>query len=232
MARQTAIANNLANAQTPGFRTELAEAQALWLHGEGASARAYASEEVVAADMRAGTVTQTGRDLDVAMTGDALLAVQAPDGDEGYTRRGDLQIAATGLLTTGDGHPVLGAQGPITLPPVDSVSIDAEGRIYIVPAGGDPQQAQELDRLRLASPAGLDIVKGLDGLFRVKGGGILPDDPDARLITRSIEGSNVSATSALVEMIEASRSWDTQLKMIGDARDMDAATAELMQLPQ
>jgi flagellar basal-body rod protein FlgF len=232
MARQTAIANNLANAQTPGFRAELAEAQALWLHGEGASARAYASEEVVAADMRAGTVTQTGRDLDVAMTGDALLAVQAPDGDESYTRRGDLQIAATGLLTTGDGHPVLGAQGPITLPPVDSVSIDAEGRIYIVPAGGDPQQAQELDRLRLASPAGLDIVKGLDGLFRVKGGGILPDDPDVRLITRSIEGSNVSATSALVEMIEASRSWDTQLKMIDDARDMDAATAELMQLPQ
>jgi flagellar basal-body rod protein FlgF len=232
MARQTAIAHNLANAQTPGFRAELAEAQALWLHGEGASARAYSSEEVVAADMRAGTVTQTGRDLDVAMTGDALLAVQAPDSEEGYTRRGDLQIAASGLLTTGDGHPVLGAQGPITLPPVDSVSIDAEGRIYIVPAGGDPQQPQELDRLRLASPAGLDIAKGLDGLFRVKGDGILPDDPDARVITRSIEGSNVSATSALVEMIEASRSWDTQLKMIGDARDMDAATAELMQLPQ
>lgn len=232
MARQTAIANNLANAQTPGFRAELAEAQALWLHGEGASARAYASEEVVAANMRAGTVTQTGRDLDVAMTGDALLAVQAPDGEEGYTRRGDLQIAASGLLTTGDGHPVLGAQGPITLPPVDSVSIDAEGRIYIVPAGGDPQQPQELDRLRLASPAGLDIAKRLDGLFRVKGGGILPDDPDGRIITGSIEGSNVSATSALVEMIEASRSWDTQLKMIGDARDMDAATAELMQLPQ
>jgi flagellar basal-body rod protein FlgF len=232
MARQTAIANNLANAQTPGFRAELAEAQALWLHGEGASARAYASEEVIAADMRAGTVTQTGRDLDVAMTGDALLAVQAPDGEEGYTRRGDLQIAASGLLTTGDGHPVLGVQGPITLPPVDSVSIDAEGRIYIVPAGGDPQQPQELDRLRLTSPAGLDIAKGLDGLFRVKGGGILPDDPDARVITRSIEGSNVGATSALVEMIEASRSWDTQLKMIGDARDMDAATAELMQLPQ
>jgi flagellar basal-body rod protein FlgF len=232
MARQTAIANNLANAQTPGFRAELAEARALWLHGDGASARAYASEEVVAADMRAGTVSQTGRDLDIAMTGDALLAVQAPDGEEGYTRRGDLQVAASGLLTTGDGHPVLGAQGPITLPPADSVSIDAEGRLYIVPVGGDPQQPQELDQLRLASPAGLDIAKGLDGLFRVKGGGILPDDPDARVITRSIEGSNVSATSALVEMIEASRSWDTQLKMIGDARDMDAATAELMQLPQ
>ena len=56
--------------------------------------------------------------------------------------------------------------------------------------------------------------------------------PEARLLTRSIEGSNVTATSALVEMIEASRSWDTQLKMISDVRDMDSATASLMQLPR
>lgn len=232
MARQTATANNLANAQTPGFRAEIAEAQSLWLRGDGANTRAFANENVIAADMRSGTITHSGRDLDVALAGDAMLTVQAPDGEESYTRRGDLQISATGLLTTGDGHPVQGGQGPITLPPYDSVSIDAEGRIHIVPAGGNPQQPQEIDRLRLVTPAGSEVVKGLDGLFRVNGGGILPDDPDARVITRSIEGSNVNATSALVEMIEASRSWDTQLKLIGDARDLDAATTELMQLPQ
>jgi flagellar basal-body rod protein FlgF len=232
MARQTAIANNLANAQTPGFRADLAEAQSLWLHGGSADTRAFASEEVIAADMRSGTVTQTGRDLDVAMAGDAMLVVQAPNGDAGYTRRGDLQISANGLLLTGDGHPVQGTQGPITMPPVDSISIDAEGRVWMVPAGGDPQQPQEVDRLRLATPTGSDVVKGLDGLFRVRGGGALPDDPDARLIVRSLEGSNVSSTTALVEMIEASRSWDTQLKLIGDARDLDAATADLMQMPQ
>ena len=94
-----------------------------------------------------------------------------------------------------------------------------------MPAGGDPENPQEVDRLRLATPTGSDIVKGLDNLFRVKGGGILPDDPEARVVTRSLEGSNVAATSALVEMIEASRSWDTQLKMISDVRDMDTATA-------
>jgi flagellar basal-body rod protein FlgF len=232
MARQTAIANNLANAQTPGFRADLAEAQSLWLNGEGASARAYASEEVLAADMRSGTITATGRDLDVAIAGDAMLVVQAPNGEESYTRRGDLMLSDGGLLTTGDGHPVQGVGGPITIPPADAISIDAEGRIFVVPAGGDPNDRQEIDRLRLADPTGSDIVKGLDGLFRVKGGGVLPNDPDARVITRSLEGSNVSATSALVDMIEASRSWDTQLKMIGDVRDMDSATAALMQLPQ
>jgi len=232
MARQTAIANNLANAQTPGFRADMAEAQTLWLHGSGLDARAVSSEEVIGADMRAGTISATGRDLDIAMQGDAMLVVQAPDGDEAYTRRGDLMVAPSGLLSTGDGHPVQGTQGPVTIPPADSVTIDDEGRVWVVPAGGDAENPQQVDRLRIASTTGSDIVKGLDGLFRVKGGGILPDDPEARVITRSIEGSNVAATSALVEMIEASKSWDSQLKMISDARDMDSATANLMQLPR
>ncbi|AJA10808.1 flagellar basal-body rod FlgF [Sphingopyxis fribergensis] len=232
MSRQTAIANNLANAETPGFRADMANAQTLWLDGSGLDARAMSSEEVLGADMRAGTITSTGRDLDIAMQGDALLVVQAKNGEEAYTKRGDLQISPSGLLTTGDGHPVQGGQGPVTIPPADAITIDQEGRVWIVPQGGDPENPQEVDRLRLATPTGSDIAKGLDGLFRVKGGGILPDDPEARLLTRSIEGSNVSATSALVEMIEASRSWDTQLKMIGDVRDMDSATASLMQLPR
>src|SRR3546814_12377050 len=81
------------------------------------------SEEVVGADMRAGTITSTGRDLDIAMQGDAMLVVQAPNGEEGYTRRGDLQLSASGLLTTGDGHPVQGTQGPVTIPPADSIKI-------------------------------------------------------------------------------------------------------------
>ena len=232
MSRQTAIANNLANAQTPGFRADIANAQSLWLDGSGLDARAMASEEVLGADMRAGTVTQTGRDLDIAMQGDALLVVQATNGEEAYTRRGDLQISPSGLLTTGDGHPVQGGQGPVTIPPADAINIDQEGRVWVVPQGGDPENPQEVDRLRLATPTGSEIAKGLDGLFRVKGEGILPDDPEARLLTRSLEGSNVTATSALVEMIEASRSWDTQLKMISDVRDMDSATANLMQLPR
>jgi flagellar basal-body rod protein FlgF len=234
MARQTAVANNLANAQTPGFRADIAEAQSLWIRSGGTAldSRAMASEEVLAADMKAGTVVQTGRDLDIAVGGDSLLAVQATDGDEAYTRRGDLQLSDGGLLLTGDGKPVQGGQGPITIPPADSIRIDPEGRIFIVPAGGDPNQPQEVDRLKLVAPAGSEIAKGLDGLFRVKGGGTLPDDPDARVVSRSLEGSNVAATEALVEMIEASRSWDAQLKLIGDARDNDAATANLMQLSQ
>lgn len=232
MARQQATASNLANAATPGFRADIAEAQALWLAGPSLGDRAMASEEVLNADMKAGSVTATGRDLDISLAGDSLLTVQSPDGEEAYTRRGDLQIGASGLLTTGDGHPVLGEGGPITIPPADRVNIAKDGRILFVPAGGDPAQVQELDRLKLASPAGSSIAKGLDGLFRVKGGGVLPVDPDAQIATGQLEESNVSATEALVDMIDASRAWDMQLKLITSARDLDAASAELMRLPE
>ncbi len=231
LSRQTSTANNLANAETPGFRADMAEVQALWLRGGPAESRAPASEEVLAANMKAGTVTATGRPLDVAAEGDAMFVVQSEEGEEAYTRRGDFKLNSSGLLTTGDGHPVMGSGGPITLPPADSISIDAQGRISIVPAGGDPGQPQEVDKLKLVSPKGTDTVKGLDNLFYVRGGGILPDALEARVKSGHLEGSNVSATQALVDMIEASRAWDTQLKLIADSRENDSATADLMRLP-
>lgn len=231
MARQTAIANNLANANTTGFRAEIANASTTWLNGPGVNARAQASEQVIAADMASGTVTQTGNPLDIALNGDALLTVQAPDGDEAYTRRGDLKMSESGLLTTGDGHPVLGEGGPITLPPADSITIAKDGGIWIVPQGGDPAQSQQIDRLKLASPQGSQIAKGLDGLFREKNGGVLPSDPDATVTAEALEGSNVNPTLALVQMIDASRAWETQIKLVSTAKEMDDGGASLMRLP-
>lgn len=231
MARQTATANNLANANTAGFRAEMAATRPVWVQGDGMQSRAAASEEVLAADMTSGAITETGRDLDVAIRGDDLLAVQGPEGDEAYTRRGDLQRSESGLLTTGDGYPVIGDQGPITLPPADSVKIDGSGTIWIVPAGGDPNQPQAIDHLKIASPVGSRIIKALDGLFRVEGGGALPSNLQAKVQSGNLEGSNVDATKALVDMIEASRAWDNQLKLISAAREIDTSAADLMRLP-
>ena len=234
MARQASIANNLANANTIGFRAEFTSQRPLWLQGGGAGfeGRAPASEEVVNADMKAGAVVQTGRDLDVAMQGDSMLAVQASDGEEGYTRRGDLQVSQTGLLTTGDGTPVMGDQGPVTLPPADKILVGSDGKISIVPQGGDPTQLQEVAQLKLVTPKGSDVVKGLDGLFRVRGGGTLPSDPDGKVTIGALEQSNVNTSDALVQMIEASRSWETQIKLLTTAKDLDNSSADLMRLPE
>lgn len=230
MARQAAIANNLANANTVGFRAEVANAETRWINGETFDTRAQASEQVIAADMAQGAITATGNPLDVALNGDALLAVQAPDGSEAYTRRGDLKVSDSGLLTTGDGIPVLGDGGPITLPQLDSVSISEDGGIWGVPQGGDPANPQRVDGLKLVNAAGSGIAKGVDGLFREVNGGALPQDPLATVTAGSVEGSNVNATNALVQMIEASRAYETQVKMIDTAKQLDDGGASLMRL--
>ena len=230
MARQTAISNNLANTNTVGFRAEIANATARWINGETYNVRAQQAEQVVGADMGQGAVTQTGNPLDVAMDGDALLAVQATDGSEAYTRRGDLKLSDSGLLVTGDGNPVIGDGGPITLPDYDSLSIAKDGGIWIVPSGGDPALPQRVDGLKLVSPKGSAIAKGTDDLFRETNGGALPQDPFASVVGGSLEGSNVNATQALVQMIEASRAWETQVKMIDTAKQIDDGGASLMRL--
>ena len=230
MARQASIANNLANANTVGFRAEIANAETRWIKGDTFDTRAQASEQVIAADMAQGAITQTGNPLDVAMNGDALLAVQAADGSEAYTRRGDLKVSDSGLLTTGDGLPVLGEGGPITLPQMDSISVAADGGIWGVPQGGDPANPQQIDKLKLVNAAGSGIAKGTDGLFREVNGGALPSDPLASVTAGSLEGSNVNSTQALVQMIEASRAWETQIKMIDTAKQLADGGASLMRL--
>lgn len=232
MARQTVTANNLANVATPGFRAEVMSAQARWINGVGHDVRAMAAHGVAGADMHAGTISETGRNLDIALQGDSLLTVQDDTGGDAYTRRGDLAISDSGLLTTGDGHPVMGDQGPITVPPADSMRIDADGSIWVVPRGGDPTAPQRVDRLKLVNPAEQQVIKGLDGLFRVADGSALPADPDARVLTGSLEGSNVNATTALVAMIEASRGYETQMRLLSTTQQLDQSGTELMHLPE
>ena len=233
MARQAVTAENLANASTTGFHGDMADQTAIYLNADPAavSARAQTRQSLQRPDMKAGAVIETGRDLDVVMEGEALLVVQAPDGSEAYTRRGDLQVAESGLLTTGDGMPVMGDGGPITLPPADKVTIDKGGKIAIVPAGGDPSRPQEIEQLKLVSPMGAKLTKAENGLFKTAGGAPLAADPDARVVAGSLEGSNVSVTQTLTAMIDASRAWETQVRMLSGAKDMDSATAELMSLP-
>ena len=231
MASQAAIANNIANVSTIGFRADRVSFDRMLVKGPGFDSRTMASEEVTDADRRAGVVMQTGRPLDVAVTGDAWIAVQARDGTEAYTRRGDLTVAPSGVLETGDGFPVMGSGGPITVPPADRISIASDGTISIVPAGGDPNQPQELDRLKLVSTKGTDTKKGLDNLLHVNGGGALPEDLDATVQSAALEGSNVNLTQALVDMIENQRSYEVQANLLKEAKDMDTSAASLMRMP-
>lgn len=232
LAAQAAIANNMANASTIGFRADRVVFDQLNVSGPGLLARQPASEEVTDADRRPGAIMSTGKPLDVAVGGDAWIAVQASDGSEAYTRRGDLSVAASGVLETGDGFPVIGSGGPITVPPAQKVTIGPDGSVNIIPFGAEPGAAPVVvDRIKLASLQGSDTVKGLDNLLHVRGGGALPGDPTATVVSGSLEGSNVNLTEALVDMIENQRSYEVQANLIKSAKELDESSASLMRLP-
>ena len=230
MAAQSTIANNIANASTTGYRADRVSFDRLVLTG-GLETRQLAAEEVDDFDRRAGTIVQTARPLDVAVTSDSWIAVQATDGSEAYTRRGDLSVAASGVLETGDGFPVMGSGGPITVPPHQAIAIADDGTVSIVPTGGDPTQPQVIDKIKLASPEGSQTAKGLDNLLHVKGGGVLPEDLDGKLASGALEQSNVNLTQALVDMIENQRSYEVQASLLKEAKTMDESAASLMRLP-
>jgi flagellar basal-body rod protein FlgF len=231
MSAQAAIANNIANASTTGFKADRVNFDRLMVKGDGFDSRQPTAEEVLDADRAAGALIQTNRPLDVAVTSDAWIAVQARDGSEAYTRRGDLTVAPSGVLETGDGFPVMGSGGPITVPPADKVMIAGDGTISIIPQGGDPNQPQILDRLKLVSTKGSETVKGLDNLLHVRGGGALPADLDAQVESGALEQSNVNLTQALVDMIENQRSYEVQANLLREAKQMDESSASLMRLP-
>ncbi|HCY02929.1 MAG TPA: flagellar biosynthesis protein FlgF, partial [Erythrobacter sp.] len=204
--------------------------RAVTIEGQPNEARAMQRASVRGADMAAGETIATGRDLDVAVETDALIAVQAVDGTEAYTRRGDLSVSATGLLVNGEGRPVLGDNGPITVPPVGIPGIAPDGSITIADPAAPDQPPAEIGRIKLAAWEGSPISKGLDGLFRVEGGGILPTDEAATVKVGSLEQSNVKTTEVLVDMIDAQRLFAMRSKVISTAREIDESGAQLMRL--
>ena len=230
MDSQRVIASNMANANTLGFRAEMLDQRAVTIEGQPNEARAMQRASVRGADMAAGETLATGRDLDVAVETDALIAVQAVDGTEAYTRRGDLSVSATGLLVNGEGRPVLGDNGPITVPPVGIPGIAPDGSITIADPAAPDQPPAEIGRIKLAAWEGSPISKGLDGLFRVEGGGILPTDEAATVKVGSLEQSNVKTTEVLVDMIDAQRLFAMRSKVISTAREIDESGAQLMRL--
>lgn len=230
MERQRVIASNMANAQTIGFRAELLDQRPITIQGDSLDVRAMQQAAVRGASMDRGETVRTGQDLDIAIDGDALMAVQAEDGTEAYTRRGDLSISPTGALTNGEGLPVIGDAGPITIPLGSKPSIAPDGTISVTNPAAPDAPAQVVGRIKLAAWQGSPIAKGLDGLFRVEGGGLLPSDEAATVTTGTLEQSNVKPTEVLVDMIDAQRLFAMRSKLIATARDVDESSAQLMRI--
>jgi len=227
---QTVLANNLANVSTTGFRADLALFEASPAPGAGWPSRVDARLAGTATDLSPGPLVTTGRELDVAVQGRGWIAVQAADGSEAYTRAGDLRVDELGRLLTGAGHPVLGNAGPIALPPHERLVIGSDGTISVVPLGQGANALAVVDRIRLVDPDPRQLVKGADGLLRLRGGGEAEPDAGVRLASGVLESSNVNAVEAMVQMIELARRFELQVRMMKTARENDAASAQLLRM--
>ena len=227
--RQATVSHNLANATTAGFRSELAAFRAVpVVGGSGLPTRAFVVEQSVGADLRSGPLQRTGNDLDVAIDGEGWFAVQTASG-EAYTRNGELAIDSTGMLKTRSGQIVMGDAGPIMVPDNTRVTVAPDGTVSGTMYDNVAVRV-EIGRIRLVNPPAAQMEKGNDGLFRLKSGQPAPADENVKLVSGSIEGSNVNAVDELVSMISTQRHYDLQVRLMQTADQNARSATQLLSL--
>jgi flagellar basal-body rod protein FlgF len=225
MRGQQVHANNLANLDTNGFRANLELAQAAQLPGYGYDDRHMSQLQSNAVTDRQGALRQTGRDLDVAISGNGYFAVQGPTG-EGYTRAGAITLDADGTMTV-NGMQLLGEGGPITLPPYRKLEIGQDGTVSVLGAGADAQM-QVIDKLKLVRAEASELTKNEAGLVVARNGQDLAADPTVQVKAGHLEGSNVSAVEEMVATMSLNRTFEVQMKLFKAADDMTTTGNKLI----
>lgn len=224
-------ANNLANSNTVGFKADFEQARAMQAFGEGLPSRVFAMTEQPGQNFDAGPMIMTERELDIAIQGDGWFAVQDEDGNEAYTRAGNLQLSPTGMLETASGRAVIGDGGPIQLPvPLAKLEIGQDGTISALPQGAPANALEEVGRIKLVNPVYADLTKGTDGLFRRKDGQPAVADINVSLLHGAYEGSNVNAVGEMTYMISLQRQFELQVKMMKSAEEMDRQQNALLRI--
>ncbi|BCU56096.1 flagellar basal body rod protein FlgF [Enterobacter kobei] len=233
--QQSVTASNLANASTPGFRAQLNALRAVPVEGLSLPTRTLVTASTPGADMTQGQLDYTSRPLDVALQQDGWLAVQTPDGTEGYTRNGNIQVNPAGQLTI-QGNPVMGDGGPIAVPEGAEITIAADGTVSALTPGDPPNTVSPIGRLKLVKAEGREVVRGDDGMFRLSQaaqatrGATLQADPTIRVMSGVLEGSNVKPVAAMTDMIASARRFEMQMKVISSVDENDQRANSLLSM--
>jgi flagellar basal-body rod protein FlgF len=214
-------ANNLANAQTNGFKAQLEQARAMPAYGEGLPSRVFSMTESPSNNYEGGSMITTDRPLDVAVQGDGWFSVQTPEGEEALTRNGNFTMTADGALQDSKGNLVMGENGPLFLPvPIQNITIANDGTISTRLQGAPENAIEEVGRLKLVNPDIDQIKRRPDGLFDLKDGGFLQQDINVSVRSGMLEGSNVNAIEEMVQMISLQRHYEMQVKLMNKADDL------------
>ena len=228
--------NELANVATPGFKRSFESAMlTLKVQGAGFESRlqpqSYASDNI---NMKPGVIIKTGRDLDVAMDAQTVMGVTAPNGELAFTRRGDLKLNGKGVLEMGTGALVRGQSGsPITIPPGFFVKISKDGSIYATnPTQVGVAAPVLIDKILLRDASQVSLERREDSLYKIVG---KPNNEDipltgnlATLTPETLEGSNVNAMEVMVKLMDQSRSFEMQVNVIKQNKDVDESGGTMM----
>ena len=216
------VANNIANADTAGFKVESlmtsTEPRRPARTDQLPHVPNFVLDTGVARNFSQGSLRRTDNALDVAIEGDGFLTVRTPEGDR-YTRDGGLRVDARGRLVTQKGDPVIGDGGEITLrqdePPP---AIAADGTIS--------QGALRIGRLSVVRFDNLSALsKQGDNLFMADGEAPRPA-PEVRLRQGMLETSNAQPVLEVVKLIELSRSYERVTRIIDNTQDLSRRAVE------
>jgi flagellar basal-body rod protein FlgF len=228
--------NELANVATPGFKRSFESAMmTLKVQGAGFESRlqpqSYASDNI---NMKPGVIVKTGRDLDVAMDEQTVMGVTSTNGELAFTRRGDLKLNGKGVLEMGTGALVRGQNGgPITIPPGFFVKISKDGSVFATnPAQAGVAAPVLIDKILLRDASQVALERREDSLYKIVGKPVGEDIPVtgklATLSPETLEGSNVNAMEVMVKLMDQSRSFEMQVNVIKQNKDVDESGGTMM----
>ncbi|MBD8524759.1 flagellar basal body rod protein FlgF [Pseudomarimonas arenosa] len=232
MRLSTAVYHNLANVNTPGYKADLVGTEAFKVEGQGNAlpTRVAATTKHHGYDGRQGGLQVTGNALDIALDEGVWLAVTDANGQEAYTRNGELKLNSNGLLETQDGALVQGSTGPVAIPPEQTITIGADGSLSVVPQGQGPETLAQIGRLKLVQFDMDQLSRGADGLFRPSGDAAAVPATGKSVTAGALETSNADPVTSLVQMIELQRKYETQVQLIKKADENARASSGLMRL--
>jgi flagellar basal-body rod protein FlgF len=196
--------------------------------GASADSRAFVVDSTPGADWTPGSVSPTGNPLDVAIQDQGLFVVRRGDGQEAYTRSGKFHLDAQGFLVTSSGLNVLDDQGSeIQIPEgAQDIQIQANGTVRVTLPG--QMFDAPVARLKLVNPLPHNLERLPDGLFGASEE--LEASDDVKVLQGSLEGSNVNAAQAMVQMIAQNRLFDLNIRLVQAAEQNSKTAGTLMSL--
>lgn len=208
MQELDAIANNLANVGTTGYRGEKEVFSAVLARANGTEQNRVANTDVQGAttlDLSQGALQKTGNPLDLAIQGPGFFAVQTAKG-EVYTRDGSFQVSAKNQLVTAQGDPVLGDGGPITMP---------AGPVTVSPNGTISVNGAVSGRLKVVDFPGGTQIESIGETYYTAPAGKAAEAPDAAVQQGALESSNVNPIMAMVQLVTTQRSAQMMQNAMG-----------------